>query len=639
MRKKINALYAKWQTFAHKRAVAAVVAAVIILVVSVSLYGYGRSTTPDFPVFYTKSDKIYVRAPHSLSPSVVSREYTAEQEAYTRLSQNGNNLFYTDDFEQNGKEALYTLRMYEGDASWFNGERNSLISRNVSGDYRINANGTFVFYKSKNEDGSASFYSFDCEKKRSQLLSENISDFKILSINGSAFFKTNNGQLYRYSEDGNVFLGDSVKDFYVYENSDGSQTEILYLRYTDADGLYDLYIINGNEKPRLILKNVTGARFSEYSVGSSLYYFLPSTVKLNWKDWIEDDLEQTDLAMSEPLKYDYWKTDRWLGFIPHKVLDEEGYNAAVEEYNKKKQRDSLRERFSQMNGETALSALYDCYVRRGGVSHLLAQKVTPSGILATYDNGEAVVYEKTQLSAVNKIKFSDINVEEVSEDPASFFADLAKSLKQGTDGEVEFAVWSEEKLCKSEMGVLSVTSGVVFADDGNKLYVLEPQDESGGLYCYNIDEAGLHRQKTVDSSVSKMAIVGANLYYLKGNSKTQATLYRFVADSPEFIEKDISDIAPTSDGNIFLYTDAKENEDNTLVSSLKLRYGQESEELSGQLKSIADKVVCSSAVYYNDKSILYLRQSDKGSTTLQWYHGSKKTKKLDSGVDKVFIVK
>lgn len=639
MREKINVLYTKWQSFEHKRAAAAVFALAAVFVISASFYGYIRSTIPDFPVFYKKSDKIYVRTPNSTSPSLVANGYTAEQEAYTRLSSNGNNLFYTDDFEQNGKEAFYTLRMYEGNASWFDGDRNSLISKNVVGNYCVNSSGTFVFYKSKDDGGSVSLYSFDCDKKRSALLAEDVSDFKILSVNGSVFFKTNNGQLYRYSEDGNVYLDDSVKDFYVYESDDGSRTELFYLRNTDTDGLYDLYIINDEEKARLISKNVTGARFSEYSVGSSLYYFVPSSVKLNWKDWIEDDLELTDSVMSEPLKYDYWKTEMWLGFIPHKVLDEEGYNAAVEEYNKKKQRDALREKFSQMNGEDSLSAAYDCYVRCGGVSHLLAQKVTPSGILATYKNGEAIVYEKTQLSAPNKVKFSEINVEEVSDDPASFFGQLSKSLTQGTDCEVEFAVWSGEKLRKSEMGVLSVTSGVLFSDDGSKLYVLEPQDEGGNLYCCNIDEAGLHAQKTIDSSVSKIALIGANLYYLKGNSKTEATLYRFVTDKPEFIEKNISDITPTADGSLLLYTDAIESGDNTIVATLKLRYGQESEELAGQLKLIADKAICSSAVYYNDKSVLYLQRPDKGNSTLQWYHGSKKTKKLDSGVDKIFTVK
>lgn len=636
MREKIKALYAKYQSFPHKRAVAVAVASVIILVASVSLYAYNKNTTPDFPVFYIKSDKIYVRAIHSSSPSLVSRDYTAEQESYTRLSPSGKCLFYTDDFEQSGKEASYTLRMYEGDASWFNGERNSIISKNVVGNYQINASGTVVFYKSGN-DGSESLYSFDCEKRKSSRLAENVSDFKILSVNSIAFYKTNDNKLYRCSDNGNVYLADSVKDFYVYENDNGNVTEILFLQTTKTNGIYDLYIIYGSEKPRLISKNVTGVRFSEYSVGSSLYYFLPSTVKINWKDWIEDDLAQTDSAMSEPLKYDYWKTERWFGFIPHNVFDEERYNAATEEYNKKKQRDALREKFSQMNGEASLSAAYDCYVRRGGVSHLLAQNVAPSGILATYKNGEAVIYEKTQFSVPNKVKFSEINVEEVSEDVASFFGKLAKSLTQSADGEIEFAVWSEEKLRKSEMGVLTVTSEVVFSDDGSRLYVLEPKDEGGRLYCYNVDEAGLHEQKTVDSSVSKIALVGANLYYLKGNSKTEATLYRYFIEKPEFIEQSISDIVPTTDGNLFIYTDAKEQEDNTIVAKLKLRYGQESEELAGQSKLIAGKAVCSSAVYYNDKSILYLQKTDKGSVTLQWYHGSKKAKKLDSGVDKIFI--
>lgn len=639
MREKLDNLKIKWQGFEHKRAAVLITSAVLLFAIIFGVFFYTRSTQPDFPIFYQKGDKLYARAAHSPSSSVVTREYTEEQEPYVKLSSNGERMFFVDDFTLDGKTANYTLRMYEGNASWLNGERNSLVSKNVTGDYLVNAAGTLVYYMVSVEGGSPVLKVFNCESQRSDQLADNAVDFKILSLNGSVYYKTDDEKLYRSSQDGSVYIMDFVHDFYIYESEDGNVTEVFCLRETDKDGLFELFFIRDNEKPRSVAKNVTGARFSEYMQGGSLYYFTPSTVKLNWKDWIDDDLAQSDSQMNEPYKHDYMKTETWLGFIPHKVLDEEKYNAALEEYEKKQRRDELRDRLSQLGGESVLSAAYDCHVYRDGSSKRLAQKVTPSGILASYKNGEAIVYEKTQLSAPKKVKFSELDVDFVMSDPASFFGQLSKSLSGSGNGEIKFAGVGEGKLRESDMGVMSVKSEVLFSEDGSKLYILEPLEQSGNLYCCTVNEAGLNMKSTIDSAVSHMAVSGANLYYVKGNSQTDASLYRYVTDKPEFIEDHIAAITATNDGNLLLYTDGVSNADETVIAVLQLRYGQEAGELSGQVKKIADNALCRSAVYYDDNSVLFTQQTDKGDKTFQWYHGKKKTKKLDAGADKVFLPK
>lgn len=639
MREKLDNLKIKYQGFEHKRAAVFITAAVVLLIVILSVVLYTRGTQPDFPIFYQKGDKIYARGAHSPSSSVVSNDYIEEQEQYIKLSSNGERMFFVDNFVLDGKTARYTLRMYEGNASWLNGERNSLVSKNVTGNYLVNAAGTQVYYMTAEEGVSPVLKVFNCENQRSEQLADNVVDFKILGVNGSVYYKTSSDKLYRYSQNSSEFVIDSVADFYVYESEDGNVTEIFCLCKTEQDGVSELFIIRDNEKPRSVAKNITGARFSEYTQGGSLYYFTPSTVKLNWKDWIEDDLAQSDSELPEPSKYDYWKTETWLGFIPHKVFDEGKYNADLEAYEKKQRRDQLRERLAQLGGSSDLSAVYDCYVYCDGVSKRLAQKVTPSGILASYKNGAAVVYEKTQLSSAKKVKLSELDIDSVMSDPASFFGELSKSVSGSGNGEIKFAGISEGELRESDMGVLSVKSEVVFSDDGTKLYVLEPQDKSGNLYCGTVNEAGLNMRGVIDSSVSYMAVFGANLYYVKGNSQTDASLYRYVTDKPEFIEDHISDISVTNDGNVLIYADAVNGANDTIVSTLKLRYGQEAGELAGRVKKVADNTVSRSVIYYNDNSILFTQQTDNGEQSLQWYRGKKKTKKLDSGAVKIFLPK
>lgn len=638
MREKLELLKVKWMEFKYRKAVLIIVSALLIVAVILGSVFYTRSNQPDFPVFYQKGTKLYAKASNSPFSTLLAREYTDEQEKYTKLSPKGDRFFFVTDFTQKDQNESYTLRVYNGNSSWLNGERNSLISKNVIGDYLVNSDGTEVYYIASGDNGMNSLFAFNCEKNSRDKIADNVKAFRLSEMNGAVYYTTTENELYSNFHGESEFVADSVNDFHVYENEDGNTMELFYLAKTEQSGVFELFYKRDEEKIRSVANNVTGARFSEYCVGGSLYYFTPSTVKLNWQDWIEDDLFQSDAEMKEPSKFDYWKTEIWLGFIPKKTLDEEKYNAAMEEYSRKQRRDELRESFAQLGGETALSAAYDCYSYRDGASHRLAEKVTPSGILSSSKYGEAIVYEKTQFSAPQKVKLSEMDVDGAMADPASFFGQLAKNLTGGSNGEIKYAGINDGVLRESDMGILSITSEVLFSDDGTKLYVLEPQEESGRLYCCTINEAGLNMSGVVDSPVAQMAVSGANLYYVKGNSRTDASLYRYIADKPEFIEGHIAGISSAGDGNLFIYTNGESTSDETVVSTLKLRYGQDAGELAGQTEKIADKAVANSAIYYDEKNILFMQQNDEGKT-LQWYKGSKKTKKLDSGVDKIFLVK
>lgn len=473
---------------AHKKGFIAIVVAAVILIAGLIAFLCTRSAQPDFPIFYQKDDKIYVRTPNSNSSSLVSKGYAKEVERYTKLSDDGKRLFYADNFTQENNTSRYNLHVYNGDSTWLNGDRNVTVGKNVTGDYRLKSDSSAVYYMA-HDDGAVNLYRYNCESGKSERLAENVADFKLLDKSNQVYYLTSDGLLYRCSEGGDVYIDEAADSFYAYENPDGTQTELYYLKKTKQNGVFDLYLIKDNDKKSdIAAKSITGARFSEYTCGGSLYYFKPSTVKLNWKNWIDDDLAQKDSAMKKPSQFDYWKTENWLGFIPHKVLDEEKYNAALAEYNKKIQRDALRQTLSGVGGEASLSAAYDCYVYRGGVSHLLAQKVATSGILASFKNGEAIVYEKSQFSSPKKIKLSELDVAKVMADPAAFFGELAGNLTSGRNGELEFAMWSEGKLRKSDLGVLSVASEAVFSEDGSTLYIREPIEQSGDLYCYYIDE-------------------------------------------------------------------------------------------------------------------------------------------------------
>ena len=321
-----------------------------------------------------------------------------------QLSSDGSVLIYSQD--TSSKTGKYDIRMLELKKRSSVRSGGSLIVSGIESEWSTNSDCTYVYY-TETKGNDTHYYAYSLLSRETYSITYD-ADQVFLPEKGDIvyFLRDDSGKLQLYR----IRLGDRAEHIDTVSAArcytEGSKTEVLYT-VSSGDETYDLYTVSADSSPELIAEGVSEVYLDDYSIGGNLYYFIKSSAKLNWTDFVDDTYADSDAVMSKPDKGEYLETRGF--FIRRTVIDEDSYEAAMKKYNQKLVRDEIREALDSLDLGVAVSAEYKVKVYDGEKNKELAGGVKLENIADFAKTGSpAIIYKKTKIDSDKKIKMSDL---------------------------------------------------------------------------------------------------------------------------------------------------------------------------------------------------------------------------------------
>ena len=324
--------------------------------------------------------------------------------ADAKLSKGGNFLIYSQNSAT--KTGKLDLRVIELKKRSSVNNKGTLAASGVEEGWSVSGDGAYIYYTLSEED-SVHPYAYITESKKSEPVAFDAEELFLPPSGDIVYFTRKYGQKVqlfrmRIGEKASV-IGDvsGVKAF-----SDENVLEIFYTVGND-NGSYALYKVSGDNEPLKIASDVSEVYLDDYEIGGNLYYFVKSESRYNWSDFIIDSYADGDAEMEEPKKEDYTYT---VGFIfKREKLDEYAYNQALELYERKQERDTLRQALNKEDLGFALSSEYKVKVFNGEKSRELASGVKLEDFVAFSKKGmPKIIVRKSGVVLNTKINLDEL---------------------------------------------------------------------------------------------------------------------------------------------------------------------------------------------------------------------------------------
>lgn len=549
----------------------------------------------DKELFYTGIDKI---KPFQLTQKLddsgsLDNEYLFEAASaigcYIRMTKDGKTIFYVDKISESA--TIYCRNVNKPDQEPIKIDSEILT-------YSVSESGKLVTYLK--EDGS--------------LYQHNLKDKEKIDSEVSSFVVSSDGKKIGYlKEDGGMYLKNAGKDK---EKLDSDVETISYINeamntvyYIKEDAIYKK--VDGKEKEK-IASDIDSV-IKTYDSGE-IYYLKSTANEVSLIDYVEDDMKESDAAMVQPQSPQYpsyWDYNTYSEY--ERAYDEyeaayEAYKTARQEWNKKQNRDSLRQNLSQRKMENTAYTL--CYYN-GKEEKVLTDAYAKKYVAA--DDNPVLVFSIYNQSAVAKVKLSEIEYLSEVEDmvKASLFSSAEKYIA-----------------VNDTYSVIEQTDADNFkiTDDGKTVYFIDNESETTGhgeLYKINVSsKAG--KPELYDSDVSTLNINltsnGKILYFkdAKGGGKGELYIDKQKVD----YDVDISSYEYIKDSDTIMYfTDVNDEKSNGTLKMFK----------NGKAVKIADDVTIYEVTPSGE--ILYLQNfSLKNCKGELYVYKNKKAQKIADDV-------
>ncbi len=629
-------------------AVAAVVV-VIILAIVVPKVIINFSKAPK-GLLYLKDGELNYTSLSKIKPKEITNKFckdgsNAHYEFYdlrfvTSLSEDGKRLFYPDKISSSDEG----INLYYRDID------SKKEGKKIDSDV--------IQYKA-NEDGTKVIYTKGYDR---ELYVSRLSDKDKIDSQVNEFYMNASGTKLVYTTmDGDIYIKDGKKDKEKIE-SDASIVEVS----SDLETIYylkegSLYVKKGDKDEDKIASEVSEV-INVYDSGE-LYFLKKEEEQISLMDFVNDDMQEVDAAMTEPLEpwypyredfrpnmeqpvepyyydyFDFWGvgdqtaydtaiTEYYAASEEYNRLWDEAYNAAYEQYEldyeayqeamtdyyEKQDRDYLRE---SIVGSTIPQTNYSLYY----YDSKDVTKITDT--YSMYLNyswiAPVIVYEDFDRKEITKVNLSEVY----------YYDDVYNMAMEALTTSKQIYV-----VMKAEAVVLDQknSSNYFITDSGDKIYYLNNYDANSGT-------GDLLEAKISDSKLEKAEKIDDDVYsYIVTGTKDTLLYYKNVRDSSGDMYKDGKKL----DKDVYIYSVQMIGESDTLVYYTDYSYDTEEGTLillnGKDAKEIADDV--HDYIAFSEKSIVYLQDYslNKYEGDAYLYNGSKKSKKIDKDVNALIPV-
>ncbi len=516
-----------------------------------------------------------------------------------KLSDDGNILVYSQDSDS--KTGKYDIRVIDFSKRTSVKNKGSIIVNGIDSEWTTDKNADFIYYQ-KTENKSTKYYMYSTESRETQLVVADALEFFIPPAGDIVYYTREHGDkttLYR------TRFGETAESLGEANNIKMvSNNDIMEIFFTVADkdvesNSFTLYKISGDKEKIKISDNVSEVYLDNYTPGGNLYYFVNNEAKLNWNDFVEDSYFDSDMILSAPVKGSYLKTVGF--FFKRTVLDEQSYNRAKEDYNKKLLRDEIREALDKLDLGLAVSAEYKVKAYDGQLSKELAGSVKLENLIAFAETGAPrIIYKTTGIDSDKKIKIDElynIAYSKTVDDAMDYVIDnldnnyhISKGFKYSwydgnkvtsldfnpinddSDATFTFADRNTIVTCVkatdtlsslyiSSVGEKEIASSVLISEnvvtfdaDSNGIYYTRQADESTDLYFSNCSGDSL---MLCQSNIQYMITDSGKVIAIKGNAQSIADdkveILLYEDGKVKTVDKDVSFRHFELDGDTFAY--------------------------------------------------------------------------------------
>ncbi len=478
-------------------AIAAVLVVVLVAVIIFSVRGKGG----DSGLFYIKDGEVY----------------------YSDLGKKSQPWRVTSDFNLLGTDSA-------GSIAWMFPKIGAVASFTDDGKY-------VVYFDNSDEDSDG----YDLYVKKpggAGSQSEKIaSDVVMYSVEGSQITyireDSGSGALYQY----NISKGSKDKvtndDVPFYMVADGGRKLLFFVDDDDDDAIYIKYagkdkekVVSGVESIDYVSKDLSTVYYRKndslyrkregkesekiasdvdgvidiYDSGEC-YYYKKVTDERPLSDYFDDDMRESDAAMTEPDIDDFESEDGW---------DFERYFEAGRQYYDKTDRDDFREYIAD---ETYETQSYNLYYYDGSKSELISKDYYSSRKSAS--DAAVLVFRESKTSEPEKIKFSEM------EDYYTSMYSIESEIEERTRSSTELRIAVGKNV--SPMNSDTRISKISINKDGSLLYYC---DADGVLSRVKIKNGKPGSPEKYDDDVSYMRFVGkSKIAYLKAYNDNEGDLY------------------------------------------------------------------------------------------------------------------
>ena len=549
-------------------------------------------------------------------------------------------------------------------------------------DYKLNSNGTRIFYA----DDNGLYWNVTTDKKSEPTkIASSVSSFEIDANGDNVVLYTDSNDLYKYNvaKDEKEKISSNVGTY----RCDESLNKIIFLTYDES-----LYFVNGNSDKEKIDSDVSSwdcnsdytvfyyskdDSYYKKSAGSEekeklisgfysslaifpdsgkIYYTKESKVTIKYSDVVIDDLADSDSKMSEPVEPEYPTRGDYPDYpFSFDFKDEKQYEKAVEEYDKKVEeidaayekayeeyqdayekyqndrdeysaklsRDELRK---QINEGSAEFTKYPLYYYNGSEEKLIDDNygkecLARLGKSKNYST-PVMAYKRSAVSDNNdgaKLKLSQINS---VYDIESRLNDTSYSSST-TDNSSTVYIAREDKILELSD---SFIGGFTISEDGKTVYYMvgSASDSSQSKDLYKADISGDTISEGVkiceDVAQLKMITSDGHIVYMKGTGSTDS-LDLYIDDT--LVDNDVYNYANIfyQDGTLYYATDYSSSSSK---ATLKCKG-------SGDSVKIKDDVSLYSVL--PDGAVVFLYDYSTSSYTGELYiYNGGKAEKVDDDV-------
>ncbi len=509
---------------------------------------------------------------------------------FTTLSPDGDTLFYVDRITSDGLPTLYYRSISKPEMEPVK------IDTNIAA-YLVSDDGKLITYL-KGEDYA--LYQHNLVEK--EKIASEVTRFKVSSDGKTILYATPDNSIYRKKAGQDREEIDVNVDSILYVSKDLGT--LIY--YIEEEGIYKNII--GSEKTSLV--SHVDSVLQVYDSGE-FYFTTANTTEYTLSDFVYDDMEHEDAALSEPIYpdypsyFDYQTNEEYQAAVDRFSIAVNEYNLAMDVYSAKQERDYLRQRLAEQNISLTSHSLFffDGEKAVNLTNDLVESEYTVS------QNSPIIFY-----SVYERTEFSKTSLSEISD-----FYELQERVEE------HLKSYRPYYAIKANLNEFDYTapSRFVFSEDGKTVYFISEINEEtnhGMLYKATVENERFSDIDTFATGVYKysLALISDTLIFMTDVNDGKGDLY--INGNPIDFDVSTGRFAYLEDGNtIVYYTDWNSDK---LYGTLKIYSSEKSQK-------IADDV---SNCYLNENgTVLYMydysRNNYKGE--LYFYEDGKSTKIAD----------
>ncbi len=580
----------------------AAIALVLVAVIVLTMF-MGSGSSPSY-LLYLKEGELMYTDPSDIEPwQVTKRLFNSEASdseiaqagpgSFVRVSGDGRTIFFADKIE--AYEGGFTLYYRTVNNSKKEAEK---IDSGVS-NYSISESGKSLIYLKK----GGNLYYHDLKDK--EKIAGDVSGFLCSADAKNIVYATSEGNFYfktigkdKEKIDSAVTLRYISEDF-----------KMVY--YTKEGSLYKKE--SGKEREKILsdVKNV----ISVYETGE-IYYTKDDSEEIDLMDYVEDDMADSDAAMTEPVAPDrplyseYEDIDLYNIAIKAYYEELDAYNDARNSWNEKLSRDRLRTEIAEMTSQNKSSVLYYYDGKK---------EVEISDGYADYENYSintpAMVFSVYEQAEVEKVKLSEISSAYEVEEKVSAARRASKEFYVAVKNTAE--IIEQENADEFRMDY-----------DGKDIYYIDNiNDDEGDLCHISISEGKIGSPEVYDTSVSTQKVYlyenGKIAYFKEYDSEENiGDLYI----SKACVDFEVKAFEYNVDSDTVYY--AVDYSEKSKSATLKVYKDKESETISDD---VYNYVVLSGG----ELAFLYDYSTNSYTGTLYVYDGGKEPEKVDDDVNAI----